>query len=183
MTLESQYIPLLGLTLPRSQVQLASAIHEKVQYFLLLLTPFATQKSFSFAPDLRRENRLCTLCHLEGDNSVEDEIHFLVRCPVYQKLRENLLPQHVLLDRNMTDEQKFVEIMTNFEVKNIARFVYLAFEERKIKLDVLSTLKDLVSSTEILLKKERNTPDPGKPNTFQIKWCSNDGMKLTLSRV
>ena len=133
--------------------------------------------------DISAENRLCTLCHLEGDNSVEDEVHFLVRCPVYQKLRENLLPQLVLLDRNMTDEQKFVEIMTNFEVKNIARFVYLAFEERKIKLDVLSTLKDLVSSTEILLKKEKNTPDPGKPNTFQIKWCSSDGMKLTLSRV
>ena len=83
----------------------------------------------------------------------------------------------------MTDEQKFVEIMTNHEVKNIAKFVYLAFEERKIKLDVMSTLKDLVSSTEILLKIEKNTPDPGKPNTFQIKWCSNDGMKLTLSRV
>ena len=93
-----------------------------------------------------------------------------------------MLPQQVLLNQNMTDEQKFVEIMTNHEVKNIAKFVYLAFEERKIRLDVLSTLNDLVSSTEILLKKE-NTPDPGKPNTFQIKWCSNDGMKLTLSRV
>ena len=133
--------------------------------------------------DISAENRICTLCQLEGDNSVEDEIHFLVRCPVYQKLRENLLPQQVLLNQNMTDEQKFVEIMTNHEVKNIAKFAYLAFEERKIRLDVMSTLNDLVSSTEILLKKEKNTPDPGKPNTFQIKWCSNDGMKLTLSRV
>ena len=129
------------------------------------------------------EDRLCSLCQLEGDNSMEDEIHFLIRCPVYQKLRENLLPQQVLLNRNMTDEQKFVEIITKYEVKNVARFVCLAFEDRRIKMDVLSTLKDLVSSTENLIKKEKNTPDPGKPDTFQIKWCSVDGMKLTLSRV
>ena len=55
--------------------------------------------------DTSVENRLCTLCHLEGNNSVEDEIHFLVRCPVYQKLRGILLAQQVLLNKNMTDDK------------------------------------------------------------------------------
>ena len=99
------------------------------------------------------------------------------------KLREDMLPPQILKNENMSDVCKFVEIMTNYDIKMTAKFVFLAFKEREIKLDVLSTLKNLVSSTELILKKEKNTPDPGNLSTYQVKWCSSDGMKLMLSKV
>ena len=134
-------------------------------------------------PKTEAANRYCVHCQFNGINAVEDEIHFLIKCPMLNKLREELLPPQILKDENMTDKRKFVEIMTNYDVKMTAKFVFLAFNEREIRLDVLSTVKQLVSSTENILKKEKNTPDPGNPGTYEVKWCSSDGLKLTLSRI
>ena len=83
-----------------------------------------------------------------------------------------------------SDDQKFVEIMTNYDMKATAKFVYQAFNEREIRLDVLSTLNEIVSSTEILLKNvNQNTSHPGTTDIYQVKWCSNDGLKLRLSKI
>ena len=134
-------------------------------------------------PKTEAENRYCAHCKFEGHTAVEDEIHFLINCPMLDKLREDMLPPQILKNENMSDVCKFVEIMTNYDIKMTAKFVFLAFKEREIKLDVLSTLKNLVSSAELILKKEKNTPDPGNLSTYQVKWCSSDGMKLMLSKV
>ena len=73
--------------------------------------------------------------------------------------------------------------MTNGDIKGVAKFVYKAFAEREIILDVLSTLREVVSSTEISLKNQKHTPDPRKPEKYQVKKLSDDGMKLILSRI
>ena len=130
------------------------------------------------------ENRFCVICQLQGHEVVEDETHFMVSCPMYKDLRENLLPPQILRDKHISDEQKFVEIMTNYDMKATAKFVYQAFNEREIRLDVLSTLNEIVSSTEILLKNvNQNTSHPGTTDIYQVKWCSNDGLKLRLSKI
>ena len=131
------------------------------------------------------ENRFCTYCQFEGREVVEDETHFLITCPMYENIRENMFPSHILQDDNMTDQQKFVEIMTNYDAKNTAKFVYQAFNERDIQLDVLSTLKELVSSIETSLKNEKTVQSqgPGEPDEYQVKWLSDDGLKIVLSKI
>ena len=85
----------------------------------------------------------------------------------------------------MTDQQKFVEIMTNHDAKITGKFVYQAFNERDINLDVLSVLNELVSSVEISLKNKKpaQLQGPGQPDNYQVKWLSGDGLKIILSKV
>ena len=75
--------------------------------------------------------------------------------------------------------------MTNYDAKNTAKFVYQAFNERDIQLDVLSTLKELVSSIETSLKNEKTVQSqgPGEPDEYQVKWLSDDGLKIVLSKI
>ena len=74
--------------------------------------------------------------------------------------------------------------MSNIDAKSVAKFTYQAFNEREIKLDVLCTLKDVVSSAEILLKNEQNEPaSQGMSEVYQVVNCSQDGLKLTLARI
>ena len=128
------------------------------------------------------ENRFCQHCEFQGNKVVEDEIHFLITCPMYDKIREDLLPPQVLANNTLTAEEKFVEMVSNNDtIKSTAKFIYLAFTERQIKLDVLNTIKELVSSTESNLGKNL-TPEPGPRQTFSIKNVSQDGMKITLLR-
>ena len=131
------------------------------------------------------ENRFCTYCKFEGREVVEDEVHFLIICPMHKNLRENMLPSHILQNENMTDLQKFVEVMTNHDTKKVGKFVHQAFNERKIKLDVLSTLKELVSSIDNSLKNEKTVKvqGPEQPDKYQIKWLSGDGLKIVLSKI
>ena len=129
------------------------------------------------------ESRFCPYCKYMGDEAVEDETHFLVICPMYKEIRRNLLCPQILQNDTLSNELKFVEIMTKFDVKSVAKFTYQAFNEREIKLDVLSTLKEVVSSTEINLKNEQNNPDPRIPGTYQVIKLSNGGLKFTLARI
>ena len=131
-------------------------------------------------PKTDREERFCAFCKFKGKKVVEDEIHFLLACPMYDEIRENLLPSQKLNNHVWATEEKFVQIMSDFDnIKATAKYIYLAFAERQIKLDVLNTLQDLVSSAESLLKNPN--PDPGP--IFKITNISQDGMKLTLSRT
>ena len=126
-------------------------------------------------PKTDAKDRFCTYCRSLGKDVVEDETHFLITCPMYDEIRESLLPSNFLQNDTWTTTEKFTQIMTNREnIKATAKFIYKAFAERQIRLDVLSTLEDLVSSTESILK------NPPK-QIYTIKNVSQNGMKLTLS--
>ena len=99
---------------------------------------------------------------------------------MYDKIREDLLPPQVLANNTLTAEEKFVEMMSNNDtIKSTAKFIYLAFTERQIKLDVLNTIKELVSSTESNLGKNL-TPEPGPRQTYSIKNVSQDGRSYSM---
>ena len=77
--------------------------------------------------------RFCPFC----PNQVEDEIHFLVKCPVYSSIRKSLIDP--LLDENtnpreIPDTELFLAIMANSQ-KEIANFILKAFELRKYLVD------------------------------------------------
>ena len=69
----------------------------------------------------------------------------------------NSLPPLILQNNVTNDTEKFTEIMTDGDLRATAKFIYQSFDERDIRLDVLSTLNDLVSSTENLLKPPKNS--------------------------
>ena len=57
---------------------------------------------------------------------------------MYDEIRESLLPSSILHNNTWTTTEKFTQIMLNQEkLKTTAKFVYQAFAERQIKLDVL----------------------------------------------
>ena len=140
------------------------------------------------------EDRLCSYCQFTGQTVVEDEVHFLIKCPMLKEIREKSLSPLILQDTQSTDEEKFVLLMSSSEendLRKTAKFIHQAFEEREIKLDVMNTLIELVSSTEKLLNK----PDPGedtktkhpkmkkKSPTYEVKNISQNGLKITLCKV
>ena len=133
-------------------------------------------------PKTDRDERFCTYCKFMGKDVVEDEIHFLTTCPLYYEIRENLVSSQILNNNVWTTEEKFLQIMSDSDnIKTTAKYIYLAFAERQMKLDVLKTLQDLVSSVESQEKK--SNPDPGSFPLFKITNTSQDGMKLTLTRT
>jgi len=74
-------------------------------------------------PKTPRPLRLCVYCNA---NQIEDEIHFLISCPLYQNLR-NTLNQFIL---GMTPENAFVLLLhstTPNILRKTAEFIYLAF--------------------------------------------------------
>ena len=74
------------------------------------------EKGRQMRPRVERNDRKCFYCR----NDVEDEIHFLVKCPVYQENREKLFEtcQNNCANFNNidTDEQKFIFLMTNDDI-------------------------------------------------------------------
>ena len=73
-----------------------------------------------------REQRLCKLCTLE----VEDEYYFLLKCPMYNELRNIYIPAKYITNPN---HHKFVLLMTCKNEKiivNVANYIYMAYRER-----------------------------------------------------
>ena len=91
-----------------------------------------------------RQNRLCPFCH----RIIEDEIHFLIQCPTYKELRDKLLSPHILNNITLCDEDKFTNILKQKELKLTAKYIYEAFEIRKITLDVRSVMDDMMAKIE-----------------------------------
>ena len=67
-----------------------------------------------------RENRLCSYCQTMGNKTIEDEMHFLVSCPMYKELRDNFLPPQIIQNNALNEEEKFIQIMTKSDTKTTA---------------------------------------------------------------
>ena len=99
---------------------------------------------------LRKEDRICPLCHLE----IEDEIHFLTKCKIYEPLRKpifdhckELRPQF----SHYSAKERFIYIMANPHMMgNVSRYLDSALKDRDIYLDACASLNcilDQVVST------------------------------------
>ena len=73
--------------------------------------------------------RICIIC-----SKLEDEYHFLLECPAYNTLRSQYIKQYYYKHPNMV---KFIELLkseNSNEIKNLASYIYKAFELRKVML-------------------------------------------------
>ena len=127
------------------------------------------------------EERFCNYCQSLGHSVVEDEIHFLLHCPMSTELRENLLPRETLNDIALSDSEKFVNIMTCSDLQSTAKFIHLAFENRDLCLDVLNTVKDITDYVEDICLKTQHENEVIMP--YKVQKVSKGGLKLTFLRV
>ena len=77
--------------------------------------------------NISRKEHLCKMCGTE----VEDEYHFVLKCPMYTDLREQYIPRKYT---NIPNVNKFILLMSAKNEKiicNIATFVYSACAKRK----------------------------------------------------
>ena len=83
-------------------------------------------------PKLERNQRKCFTCKDE----IEDELHFIMKCPLYATERQALFTsvQNNCRSFNLlTNEEKFVFIMSNEDenvMANLAKFTYKAMQIR-----------------------------------------------------
>ena len=91
------------------------------------------EKGRHFRPKIERNERKCFLCK----DDVEDESHFITKCPLYSNERVLLydsLKYNSRFFEQLNDEQKFIFIMTNENKKvmvELARFVFNAMKVRE----------------------------------------------------
>ena len=77
------------------------------------------------------ENRLCPSCKV-----VETEIHFLLKCPIYECYRKELFSKILSVDsyvKEMLPINKFIYLMTSSDaqiLKWVGKFVHLSFIKR-----------------------------------------------------
>ena len=84
--------------------------------------------------------RFCPFC----PTIIEDKIHFLVQCPNYKDMGENLLKKHILTNGEITNIQKFHFILKQNDLKMTAKFIYDAFEARSVSMEVAGVLESTV---------------------------------------
>ena len=82
-------------------------------------------------PKIAKEERKCTYCNLDD---VEDEKHFLLQCPLYNKERLSLFSSLVLNVSAMSQGDVFVYLLSSKEpttVKALGTFLHNAFMKRE----------------------------------------------------
>ena len=98
-----------------------------------------------------RGERICPLCK----KGVEDEVHFLVTCPMYKSIKHYISQHNNILSTNtITDQEKTIKLLTLEDLKTVAKYIFEAFETRNIMIDALSTLNDITDEVE---KQEKAT--------------------------
>ena len=140
----------------------------------------------------KREDRICPLCKV----GIEDETHFLIKCPVYNEARMKHIQPLLNLHDIAVDQAKHV--MMQDDLKPTAKFIYEAFTLRETSVVVQNTFTDIVSTIEKVedsIHKQTTKAVEGtikhiistiestekKPNTFYIKGYF-DSLKVILCR-
>ena len=109
-----------------------------------MFSPFSVnsrvQKSYCLLPyrhmrpKIERINRKCFSCR----NDIEDELHFITKCPLYKNERESLFQtcrdSSIHFDSYTSDYQRFVFILSNEDhtvLRSLSKFISTSFEKRK----------------------------------------------------
>jgi len=92
--------------------------------------------------NLDKEYRYCHVCLHNVIRIVEDEMHFLLVCPLYNTLRKELFPTQ--WQTNFVCQRSFYNIMSDKNKCNIvqlSKYLYKTFELRKMntQLDLLQS--------------------------------------------
>ena len=111
-----------------------TGIRQSLTKFRLSNSLLNIEKLRHTTPKTPKERRFCPFC----PESVEDEAHFLITCPVYHTPRESML--EVFLNENplfyqKTPKQKFLELMTPENAQFAAKTVHNLFEIRNFLIN------------------------------------------------
>ena len=88
----------------------------------------------------------------------------------------------VVNDSGLTEEEKFINIMTNpVLLQSTAKFVYMAFENRDLSLEVLNTINDITAFVEDICLKTQHESSVIMP--YKVKNTNQSGLRLVLTRV
>ena len=83
-------------------------------------------------PKIPKQERFCPFC----TNRVEDEIHFLIKCPTYNEIRKEVINDSLELKPNFifyTDLEKFMFLLTNEQISfKVSKLIHLAMEKRNV---------------------------------------------------
>ena len=75
----------------------------------------------------RRENRKCTLCDL---NDIEDEFHFVLKCPFYSLLRKQYIKEYYYKKPSVFKMIQLFSVQNVTELCNLGRYLHLATKKR-----------------------------------------------------
>ena len=96
-------------------------------------------------PKLNKNERIYASCVM----GVEDEIHFVTKCPLFHDIRAPLFEACIELKPQFnyySDEEKFVLAMTTPTLMgNVSNFVTQAFRERETIFDVHTTMNEILN--------------------------------------
>ena len=95
--------------------------HRKVYIQFRLGVSELNSHRYRFSNDL--EKQLCSKCNL---CEIESEMHVLFNCPMYEQLRNEILPKNILSQRNYNS---FIYLMTNEHI-SLGFYLYRMFKQR-----------------------------------------------------
>ena len=78
--------------------------------------------------NIGRRSRLCTMCNV-GD--VEDEFHFILKCPFYKELREKYIKVFYYRIPSVFKLTKLLSVNNVKELCNLGKYLYFATRKRK----------------------------------------------------
>ena len=71
------------------------------------------------------ENRKCKHCQI-----LEDEFHFILECPLYSNIRSLYVKRYFYTRPNMLKLTALMSSNNKKQIRNLATFIFKAFEER-----------------------------------------------------
>ena len=78
-----------------------------------------------------KQERICRLCI----ESVEDELRFLLHCPVYETLRQKYIPSKYYVIPNINKFNIFMSSSSGHIIQAVASYLNYAFKLRKELLE------------------------------------------------
>ena len=88
-------------------------------------------------PKISKEERICKNCALE---EVEDELHFLLKCPLYCQQRTILMRTILSHTASESQEELFIILMKSKEtavIKALGKYIHTAFKMREEHMSLL----------------------------------------------
>ena len=86
-----------------------------------------------YIENIARAERICKFCNM---SMIENEYHFLLVCPLYAELRRKFLKAYFCHWPNMNKFDNLMMSNSKQIILNVAKFIYYAFEMRKVELNV-----------------------------------------------
>ena len=113
--------------------QVGNSKHRKsLSRFRLSNHPLLIERGRHMRPRLERSDRKCFRC----SSDIEDECHFVIKCPLYIKERNRLFDacrKTCLSFDSMSEEQKFIFILSNEDIDITRVFAGFLFRSFKIR--------------------------------------------------